>query len=61
MVSYHEHSCDGLGSAVADFVPLKVELFDGGVVLPEIKHKDTVSGGANWDQNVGTSHAAGTE
>ena len=45
MLSYHEHSCDGLGSAVADYVPLKVELFDGGVFLSEVERKDTVSGG----------------
>ena len=43
--SYLEHICDGLGSAVADFVPLKVELFDGGVFLSEVERKDTVSGG----------------
>ena len=45
MVSYLEHICDGLGSAIADVVPLKVELFDGGVFLSEVERKDTVSGG----------------
>ena len=44
MESYLEHICDGLGSAIADFVPLKVELFDGGVFLSEVERKDTVSG-----------------
>ena len=50
--SYPEHICDGLSSLVANSVVLKVDACNAGVVLSEIKHKDTVSGGANWGQNA---------
>ena len=43
--SYPEHICDGLSSLVANSVVSKVDACNAGVVLPEIKHKDTVSGG----------------
>ena len=66
--SYPEHICNGLSSLVANFVPLKVHACNAGVVLPEIKNKDTVSGAANsaqnaWNQaqNKRTNHAVELE
>ena len=43
--SYPEHICDGLSSLVANSAESKVHACNAGVVLPEIKHKDMVSGG----------------
>ena len=50
--SYLQHLRDGRSSLIADLVPSKVELFDGGIILSKIERKDTVRGGANWGQNA---------
>ena len=42
---YLQGFCEGCCAGIADVVPAKVELFDGGVFLSEIERKDTVSGG----------------
>ena len=44
MGSYPKHLCDGRSSLVANFVDRKVDGCNGGVVLSEIKHKNTVRG-----------------
>jgi len=49
---YRQGFCEGCYAGIADVVASKVELFDGGVFLSEIKQKDTVSGGANPTQNA---------
>ena len=44
---YLQGFCEGCCAGIADVVGSKVELFDGGVFLPEIERKDMVRGGAN--------------
>ena len=49
--AYLQSFCEGYYAGIADVVPSKVELCDGGVVLSETERKSMVSV-PNWGQNA---------